>query len=544
MKHHLNSFRLWAEKEWHWMSYLAVFVLSFVLLLLFQANTVFADPDSFYHAKMALLMREQGIISEFPWLQLTTLGQHYTNQHLLYHALLIPFETALPPLLGLKLATVFFGSAFMTCFYWFMRSFQVRWPFFFFLLLLLSRPLTFRMSLAKAPSTALIFLLLGLAYVFRFQIKRAAILAFTYVWYYGGFPLLGVGTAIYAAVSAMYNRLHKRTRSHQLIHNVLALASKRTLGRSYLSRNWAILLAVGAGLTAGIVLNPYFPDNLYFYWEQTVNIGIINFQKVIGVGAEWYPYGFSALAVNAAFASLLLLVSVVAIIFRAKHLSKQTITLLLLTAFFFVLTLKSRRYIEYYVPFAILASAFTISDSLASDHGRAFLKELRRLIFHNRATKFFAGFLLIYLLAGAGYIAGRDVSGQLRDLRSGYPLTRFQKVGEWMQANTPPGARIVHSDWDEFPPLFYYNSHNTYIVGLDPTFFYKANPDLYDLWVNITLGRFSGDLHQAVTERLGAKYVLVAKNHEAMRSLVLNDGRFIEMYRDAEATVYAPELQE
>jgi hypothetical protein len=108
------------------MSYVVVFVLSFALFLLYQANSVFADPDSFYHVKMALLMRDQGTIHNFPWLGLTTLGQHYTDQHYLYHVLLIPFVTALPPLIGMKLATVFFAAAFMTTFYWFLRTFGVR----------------------------------------------------------------------------------------------------------------------------------------------------------------------------------------------------------------------------------------------------------------------------------------------------------------------------------------------------------------------------------------------------------------------------------
>lgn len=147
--------------------------------------------------------------------------------------------------------------------------------------------------------------------------------------------------------------------------------------------------------------------------------------------------------------------------------------------------------------------------------------------------------LIIYLASGIGFIAGRDVMGQVRDLKNGYPLTSYEKVGNWMTQHTPVGSRIVHSDWDEFPPLFYYNSHNTYIAGLDPTFLYIADKNIYWTWANLTLGRFSGDVYQAVTETLQSKYVLVSQGHEAMRSLVVTDGRFHEIYRDAEVTVYA-----
>ena len=98
------------QQQWWWLGYLAIFSISFVVLLVLQAAPVFADPDSFYHAKMALLIRDQGVIHTFPWLDLTVLGQHYTDQHFLYHVLLIPFVTWFPPLVGLKLATVFFGA--------------------------------------------------------------------------------------------------------------------------------------------------------------------------------------------------------------------------------------------------------------------------------------------------------------------------------------------------------------------------------------------------------------------------------------------------
>lgn len=537
MQTRLETFSRWWGQEWRWLSYLVVFLLSFSLLLYYQANNVFADPDSFYHAKMALLIRDAGIVRDFPWLQLTTLGQHYTDQHFLYHVILIPFETWLSPLMGLKLATVVFGASLLTVFYWFLRTFNIRWAFFYFVLLLFSRPFIFRISLAKAPSTSLILLLVGLAWVFRFQIKRAAGLAFTYVWYYGGFPLFGVVTAVYVGVSILYNRLHRRMSSHRFIDNVLALV-RRPARRMRVNPNLAILLAVVVGLAAGVIFNPYFPHNLFFYWQQLVNIGIINFRDVIGVGAEWYPYGFLALATNAAFVSLLLLLSIVAIIFRGKQMTKQTWALMLLTIFFMALTLKSRRYVEYYIPIAMLYGAFAINDALSGPKGEELLRTGRRMIQANMWSKAIAGIFALYLLSGIGYIAGRDGVGQVADLRSGFALTKFQAVGTWMSENTPVGSRVVHSDWDEFPPLFYYDSHNTYIAGLDPTFLYKANQEQYWTWVNITLAKYSGNVYDAVTKTLGAQYVFVAQGHFGMENEIQQDGHFTLVYRDNEASVY------
>jgi len=529
----------WIRQEWFWLSYVVIFLTSFAVLLVLQSAPVFADPDSFYHVKMALLMRDQGIIREFPWLSLTTLGSDYTNQHLIYHALLIPFVTFFPPLIGMKIATVVFGSTLFTVIYWFLRSFGVRWAFAYPLILLFIRPFTFRIALAKAPSTSLIFLIIGVAWIFRYQLRRLFVLAFTYVWYYGGFPLLGVMAAIWSTVSFLANRFGKRMHAHRFVDNLRALVRPRGEVRSRrFSPNWAVLLVTSAGLAAGLIVNPYFPTNLAFYQQQLFNIGIVNFQNVIGVGAEWYPYDFGELAANGAFASILILFAVLGIVFRARAQSKRSWALLVMMLFFMALTLKSRRYVEYYIPFAVLFSAMSISDSLAGISRHRFMVLARGFFGQTRWLRYALVGLGIYFAIGVGFIAGRDFAGEMRDLRSGYRLDELQASSTWLTENTPAGSRVVHSDWDEFPLLFYHNSHNTYIAGLDPTFLYQANENIYWTWVDITLGKYSGDVYRAVTETLGASYVFLTLDHGGMQSLITRDGRFVEVYRDDEAVIY------
>jgi len=525
--------------EWHWMSYLLVFLIAFTVFMILEASPVMADPDSFYHAKMALLIRDHGIVADFPWLRLTTLGTGYTDQHFLYHLLLIPFETIFSPLIGLKIATVVFGSTLITVIYWLLRSFKVRWAMAYPIILLFIRPFTFRIALAKAPSTSLIILIIGIAWIFRYQWRRLFVLAFIYVWYYGGFALLGVGAAVYSGVSAVFNRLHHTIHGHRLTANIRALVRKREPWRWRLSPNWLILLVVGGGLLAGLVFNPYFPVNIRFYEQQLIYIGAINLRNVIGVGAEWYSYNFGELMANGAFASLLMLIAALGIIFRFKKQSKQTWTLFLLTIFFLLLTLKSRRYVEYYIPFAVIFSAFSISDSLSGLSGQAIINEGKKMVRKTWWGKAGAIIFLTYIALGAGYIAGRDFSGQMKDLRSGYAFTEMEPISRWLANNTPAGSRVVHSDWDEFPLLFYHNSHNTYIAGLDPTFLYLANKDTYWTWVNITLGKYQGDVYQAVAEKLGARYVLVTSDHTAMDGLFSSNPKFIQVYHDREAKIYA-----
>lgn len=525
-------------REWSWLSYVLVYVVAFGLFMVFQASPYFADPDSFYHAKMAILIRDQGIVHQFPWLQLTVLGQQYTDQHFLYHVLLIPFVTWFPPLVGLKLATVVFGATFMTVFYWACRRLNVRWPLIFVLLLLLSRPLTFRISLAKAPSTSLMFLFVGLVWMFEYKLKRLAVLAFTYVWYYGGFPLLGLSAAVVGTTSWLHNKLITHHDSHRFVNKVMSLVRRESRHQRRRWPNLTMVFVTAGGLLAGLVMNVYFPGNLRFYEHQLINIGIINFQKVIGVGNEWYPYGFTDLLANGAFVTLLLLVSVVGIVLRFRAQSKRAWALFVLTAIALLLTLKSRRYVEYYVPIAMLFSAVSISDSLRGISWPNIVQQFRSWFFSRPAGKAVGVLIAIYIAIGIGFVAGRDFRNERNDLQQGFRADKFQAVGQWLTDNTPVGSRIVHSDWDEFPVLFYQDTHNTYIVGLDPTFLYKANPDTYWTWADITLGRFRGDLVSAVRDTLQSQYVFVATNHDVMDAEFRAHPDFVEVYHDSEGVVY------
>lgn len=534
----LHRTRSWLTREWPWLSYLIVYAAAFGLLLIFQSSPYFADPDSFYHAKMALLIRDQGIVHQFPWLQLTVLGQEYTDQHFLYHVALIPFVTWLPPLVGLKLATVVFGAGLFTVIYWMFRRLNVRWPVVFILVLLAIRPFTFRISLAKAPSTSLIFLFLGLTWMFEYRLKHLFALAFAYVWYYGGFPLLGVTAGAVGVASWLHNRLMTKLDSHRFVNKVLSPVGRhrRITGGRFL--NLTMVAVTVGGLLAGLIINPYFPGNLRFYFHQLINIGIINFRNVIGVGNEWYSYNFGDLLANGALATLLLLLAIIGMVLRWRAQSKRSWALGLLTVFTFLLTLKSRRYVEYYIPVAVAFAAVSISDTLRGLSGEGIRRTFQRWFWSTRRGRWAAGIIAVYLVFAVGWLAGRDFRNELADLRQGFRIDKFQAVSAWLAVNTPAGSRVVHSDWDEFPVLFYHNTHNTYIVGLDPTFLYKADPDAYWTWANITLGKFNGDLQRAVAETLGSQYVLVARGHGAMDQEFRSNPDFQKIYGDTEATVY------
>src|SRR5262249_26335136 len=156
----------------------------------------------------------------FTALPFTTLADNYADQHFLYHLLLVPFVTIIDPLIGMKLATIIFGALMALTFYWFLRREHIRWAFVTTVILLLVNPFTFRMNLAKAPSLSLILLLIGLSAAFAYKPKLLGVLAFAFVWFYGGFLLLVIGVLTFAVVGALHRRFIRRDDANRFLGRV------------------------------------------------------------------------------------------------------------------------------------------------------------------------------------------------------------------------------------------------------------------------------------------------------------------------------------
>ena len=524
-------------KEYPVLLVLGVFVLAFCYFFYLQYTPAFPDPDSFYHAKIAELFSEGNFVKDFTWLgDYTILGEYYTDQHFLYHIFLIPFVKFFGAVIGIKVATIFLAAALFAVFYWCLRRFQVRFAFLYILVLAFSNPFIFRISLAKAPSLSIIFLLLALVFIFEKKYKPLFFLSFIYVWSYGGFPLLLVIASIYIIVSLVSGVVGKR---HFRILKVFRRFHHASFWQRVKSNQYLrLVLSIVLGVSLGLVINPYFPENLGFLWYQFFKIGVVNYQDIIGVGGEWYPYNLAQLIPNTVFLAFLMLASFAIFIIRFKQQSKATKTLLLVALFFLFLTLKSRRYVEYYVPFGTFYTALTINTMA----GKLSIKKLRKKLgeFYFR-QKIIATFLLVYILVTVPTIIIRDIKSTRDDFVYGIPHSKFENSATWLKQNTVAGSLVLHSDWDDFPVLFFHNDHNKYIVGLDPTFMYVHNEDYYWKWVNITTGRADQEeVYEIVKKDFQNAHVFVEKDHQEMNRLFKDNDKFEYVFEDEEVIIYQP----
>ncbi len=528
--------------------YFLVALGSFLLFAYLQNTPGMADPDSFYHIAMAQLIYEQGVPREFPYLPYTIFNTYFTDHHLLYHLVLIPFVKLLDPIVGAKLAQALMATLTVITFFWLLKRLKVPLSGFFTLILCLTSPFIFRVSLIKVPALSILVLLLAIQLIHEKKWPWLFGLAFFFVWLYGGFLLLVVATGIFVFVEGLLEgarafgraRLASsavvvRTRWFSDLHAWTGLL-KKTAVVWFKPPVLFLWLAVILGVILGVVVNPYFPNNLTFYWEQVIQIGLINYQKVIGVGGEWYPYPIGELVSATAFVWMLVVAALTASVINWRRLTKESLALFFFALIFFVFTLKSRRYVEYFVPFTLLWTAVAMRDTLSNEMSWARISAGVSSFFKNQRV--FATAATVYFLIAVPYLSFTYVHGTKNSL-VGYPADKFAGAGEWLRENSKPGQIIFHNDWDDFPILFFHDPANYYIVGLDPTFMYKFDQALYWKWVNITIGKQADRLYQTIKKDFKASYVFVDSDHAALENNLKQDGHFTLVYSDTDTRIYS-----
>lgn len=521
-------------REWFFVSGLdvvCVLVATFCVTVYWQLHTSIGDPDGFYHAKIALLLKEGIILKDMPWMHVSTLREAFTDHHFLYHVLLVPFVAVGKPLLGVKLATVTFSALFFTALYWFLKRSNVAAPFLWVLFLVVCSPFTFRLALVKANSVSLIALLFILFALFERRRALLFVLSGVYVLLYGGWLLSLVVVAAYIAGVMLERQFQKKNEPWY-----------RRLFRRGVSRERLFTLAAIAcgGSLAGIIVNPYFPQNLYFYWQQVWQIAIVNQgAQNVNVGGEWSSLPPAEFVAFYAFIPAVFIIGLFLLMANTHRVTRRSWMLLLLSLLTLVFTVKSRRYIELSAPFTVLFAAFVWSEVMP----RKIFKEMLSVWHGHRAwvkDHLIAAAALacavFFLLPNVGAFA--QIQSTRAQIKDSISLDRYAAAARWLRENTPRGSVVLHSDWDDWPMLFYHNDWNYYIVGLDPTFMYNVSSAIYHTYADLTGSGISDDIVRTVTQDFGAQYVFIEKDHTALQEKIAGSIYFRLVYEDDEAWVY------
>jgi len=424
---------------------------------------------------------------------------------------------------------VVFTVTMVLVFYWLLKKIHVVWPWIFTLLFITLNGLNFRLSLIKANSLSLLVIFLLLYALFKQKKWLMALLGFIFIWLYGGWPLAILITLIYLITDNVYNYYHSN-RLKLLWHKVIRVFTHQPNE----SKNIKLLVWLLLGLLAGLIINPYWPQNLYFYYQQIIQIGIINLGNQFPVGGEWYGTDLITLisAVPHIFVTNCLIF--ILLIFRHKKISRQTWFSFALMFIFLLLTIKSRRYVEYFMPFALLFTACGITDLKKITNWEKIVKIWQGLRLYLKI------YLIVALLAFATLVMPTVIRSTIdTQIPQHLPFDKFQLATNWLKNNTPENSIIFHSDWDEWPILFYHNDHNYYLVGLDPTFMHNFDARLHQRFIDLSTGQIIHNPARQIKDAFGAEFIFVEKNNHTMLIQNLDNDLYASLvYEDSDTRIY------
>lgn len=448
----------------------------------FRADGV-TEPDALFHIGASKLLLERGIVRQFEWTQLTILKDRFADHYLLFHAALIPFCGSLE---GAKAFAVLMGLSVFAALAFVLRGQRVTGIWIWVLVLLASSiHWMFRLVMVRPHVASIALLFLGVHWLLKGRWKPLAALAFAYAWTYPAAHVL-------------------------LVAAVIVTVSRRLFEGTW---EWRPLAAAAGGLAGGMLLNPYFPNNLVLWWIQNPVV----LSKAWGISSgidlptpsELWPIDAGSIIKGSPLALLVFAGANVAAA-RAK-LSGESKSVLILAWAFLVLYLLSSRFVEYFVPFSVLAGAMAHRDLPAM--------RIRRVP------------VAALMLASLAWVLwGSD--------RLIVPQVRWEAgASAWIRANIPAGRTIAHLDFDQFAPLFWRDRDHLYLTGLDPMYSYASHP--YEALYLERLSSMKEPINPwQLSVRTGSNVLVLQKSRHGWQAAMLQQARARCLYDDPYACVF------
>ncbi len=496
-----------------------------IFIYLQFSTAAILDVDGYYHVRWSQLLWEgmrRGVFPPaFPWLPLTTLNpQDYVDHHLLFHILLIPFTWFGDIRAGAKVAAALFGALAVFSCYWLIVRYRIKYTLVWLVALLAcSAPFLYRLSMTRAQSVSIVFMVTGIYLLFEKRYRWLAPLAFLYVWTYSLFVMLGAAALIWAGVIWW---------------------SERRL-------EWRPVLWTCAGTLAGFILNPYVPKNIFLFLDH-LSMKLSPAEFSTSVGAEWYPYESWYFFGSCLVAFTAMAVGYIAFDWADRRASARALFFLIFSTLLLIINARSRRFVEYWPAFAVLFAAFSLQPILNGlrdgigrlpsdvlDELQPFLDRHERpeIVKERERSAAWGAAMIAIALAIPLYF---NVRATAKTIAADASPAAYRGGINWIRANVPRGEMIFNTDWDDFPMLFFYDTDHLYTSGLDPTYQLHENPELSELYKRITLGDEENP-GPIIRNRFGARYVFTDNEHDAFYGQALDSGWFEEVYADQNCTV-------
>ncbi|MBL8182871.1 MAG: hypothetical protein JNL64_14820 [Blastocatellia bacterium] len=527
------------------MIYLIFGFLAIALVMVFLQTRTDAiccgDWDGYYHIRWSQLLWEnfsQGKwLPTFEWLPLTVLNPaDYADHHFLFHLLQIPFLWFFEPVWAAKISTIFYGTLAIFSVYWLITKHGVKHQLIWLAAILTCATAFFyRMNMGKAPPLTIIITVLGIHLLFQRKYVWLLPLMFAFVWTYSLFPLLWFAAIIWTLIIAWNEQ----------------------------KLEWQPFAYTTVGMIAGNIINPYFPQNIGLFTEHFWTKFKVGQDFAVAVGGEWYPYTGMELLTEFPIALGAMLIGYILFMPRGGKLPEKATFFLVFASILVAAQFRSKRFAEYFPPFAVLFAAFSwqaFTAPNAAELPEEFVRDLDPFFDKGdapvgtdiwasvrAASLWVIGISLTIVFIGSlvGFHRfGIDIQGTAESIASNDSNDRYRKAMEFATGldetgadNIPKGELIFNCTWDDFPKLFFHNIKHRYVYGLDPNYLYSENPELYKLLKDLTEGKVE-DPAPIIRDRFGARYIFAdAKENVDMLAKALDSGWVETIYEDEQARI-------
>jgi|TARA_B100002003_G_C14147363_1_gene551785 MFS family permease len=463
-------------------------VLAFVVFLIIFSILQFTVPniigfDGYFNIKAADVIKEEGLIREFKWTEHSILSNEYADLQFLFKILLIPF-TFFSLGFGAKIASIIFAALSFTVFYWFLDKNNIKYPLYWaFLYLFSSIWLIDRFLLTRPLPLAIAAIILTIHFLKNKKYLALGITSFVFVWLFSGFVMQLFIILIYFIIDRFFSKKF----------------------------DFKLLLYAFGGALLGLLLNPYFPNNISFLYTQIFEVNLLsNLYNV-----EWKPWPFLEFIKNNIFIINYLIISIILVVVN-KKITKLKLFYWVLTLFFFIYTIYSRRMQEFLVPFSILLLALSFNDYLPRIEPKKWFK--------------YAKYVLVLVLA---ILAIFNFTLLRKEIINNDILHNYDSCAEWINDNVPENSLVFNNAY-AFPYLFFKNSDLRYTHGLDLTYSFLYDEQEFKRYMAILQGNLNTNT-DSIKQDYNPDYVFSGKlkqDVQLFNYIVKNKENYKAVYED------------
>jgi len=477
-------------------------------LILRLSNPTVPDPDTFYHFRHAALYAQKGLsMSAFPWLAYSIVSRFASDIGYGFHVVLIPFTLLSDPVLGLKLAAVFETAVIMILFYYVMRRHAIPYAFIWpFMLIFFSAPIVYTV-LQTRPQT----LTMGFS---------ALLLSFL---------LTGGPWGVFLS-SFLISFVHLNI---VIIVPVIVGVVGLVKGLSERRWEWRLWLMALAGVIVGWLLRPNPLGSARVEYVQLLVHEVVRQQKIpLLFGREWEPVSMAALGAFSYFILawvILTTIFLIVVIARRQYLPTKDRTFLwcslaLAMVFFAATVVVTKRTTPLWATFSVMfvAKAFTCILNPLDRREKQFLKEDARLIIAFAIAAIFVA--MIWDGVNQHVVQKRWLS---------IDPYRMKASADWLKSHGRSGDIVFNVNWDVFPDLFFWDTDQRYVSGLDPVFLFAYDQGLYWKAHHLQTGEATDHTWATVTPEIGRQedtYTVLQRDFKASY-VVLDKGRNAVLYQ-------------